>query len=163
MNPHEILVYRKSELNKEQMPVYPDLPVRQTTEAFCFDVTAFSPDWPIVLRPLKVTKVPTGLYAALPPHSSLLVCSRSGLAYRGVQVINAPGVIDSDYRDEICVLLCYIAHPDAEPLIIRHGERIAQFMYIPPMQHPSFVDVDTREQLPAPNSNRRGGFGSTGV
>lgn len=163
MHPDEILVYRKSELTKDQTVAVPNLPSRTTTEAFCFDVTAFSPDWPIVLRPLKVVKVPTGLFVALPPHSSLLVCSRSGLAFRGVQVINAPGVIDSDYRDEIAVLLCYIAPPESEPLIIRHGERIAQFMYIPPAQHPSFVEVDSREKLPVPDSNRRGGFGSTGI
>lgn len=161
-----IPTFRQSDVISDNQPVvYAELPIRKTTEAFCFDVCAFSPDGPIELPPLTVVKVRTGIHVALPSHSAILVCSRSGLAAKGIQVINAPGVIDSDYRDEIAVLLCYIAPPAAPSLFIQHGERIAQFLYMPPMEHPTFTDrgIVILEDLPRAVSNRIGGFGSTGV
>jgi len=138
-------------------------PERKSTEAAAYDVTAYCPDAPILLHPLRVTKVPTGLYFALPKDSALFVCSRSGLAAQGIQVINAPGIIDSDYRDEVCVLLSYIAPPDAPPVTINHGDRIAQFFFMPPLLRPRFVDVPDRASLPTRQTTRRGGFGSTGI
>jgi dUTP pyrophosphatase len=138
-------------------------PERKSTEAAAFDVTAYCPDEPIHLYPLEVTKVPTGLYVALPKDSTLLVCSRSGLAARGIQVINAPGIIDSDYRDEICVLLSYTAPPGTGRITINHGDRIAQLLFVPPLLRPTFVDVPDRASLPVRDTTRRGGFGSTGI
>lgn len=138
-------------------------PQRQTTEATAYDITAWLPDGPIRLAPLTVVKVPTGLFAALPKGASFMVCSRSGLAKGGVQVINAPGIIDSDYRDEICVLLSYIAPPGSFPYEIVHGMRIAQLLYVPPMQHADFRDVEFLNQLPTRPTTRTGGFGSTGI
>lgn len=143
--------------------VEPKLPERATTEAAAFDVEAFLPDGPVLLHPLKVVKVRTGLHVALPAHSALLVCSRSGLAAKGIQVINAPGIVDSDYRDEISVLLSYINTPDAPPIEITHGMRIAQFLYVPPGAYPSFHRVNSQNELTKRESNRRGGFGSTGL
>jgi dUTP pyrophosphatase len=138
-------------------------PERKSTEAAAYDVTAYCPDAPIFLHPLQVTKVPTGLFFALPKDSTMLVCSRSGLAAKGIQVINAPGIIDSDYRDEVCVLLAYIAPPDSAAVMINHGDRIAQLLFVPPMPHPTFVHVGDRDSLPTRETTRRGGFGSTGV
>lgn len=138
-------------------------PERKTTDAAAYDITAWLPNGPIELAPLTVVKVPTGLFSALPKGSAFLVCSRSGLAARGVQVINAPGVIDSDYRDEICVLLSYIAPPTSAPLKIEHGDRIAQLLYFPPQPSLSFVNVDFQKDLPPAESTRQGGFGSTGL
>lgn len=150
------------------IPVYrkdgASLPERKSTEAAAFDVTAYCPDGPIYLNPLEVTKIPTGLFAALPKDSTLLVCSRSGLAARGVQVINAPGIIDSDYRDEIAVLLAYIAPPHLDNCVeIKHGDRIAQLLYVPPMSRPMFTEAPDLASLPTRDTTRRGGFGSTGV
>jgi len=81
-----------------------------------------------------------------------LVCPRSGLAANhGVTVLNAPGVIDADYKGEIKVLL--INHGritfDVEP-----GMRIAQLLLVKRSINFDFdiADVD-----------RVAGFGSTGV
>ena len=50
--------------------------------------------------------VPTGVAVAIPEGYAGFVQPRSGLALRhGVTVLNAPGLIDSGYRDEIKVLL----------------------------------------------------------
>jgi dUTP pyrophosphatase len=140
------------------------LPEQKTTEAYCYDICAFLPvQTRLRLEPLTTVRVPTGLFLALPPHWAALVCSRSGLAAKGVQVINAPGVIDADYRDEVQVLLSYIAPPTAPPFVIEHGMRIAQLLYLPPTPYLVTHDVPSRLDLPQRETNRAGGFGSTGV
>lgn len=68
----------------------------------------------------------TGLKVAIPDGYAGLILPRSGLALRkGVTVLNAPGLIDPDYRGEVGVLL--INHGD-EPVEIVQGERIAQLV-----------------------------------
>jgi dUTP pyrophosphatase len=140
------------------------LPERKTTEAYCYDICAYLPEHRSVnLKPLTVTRVSTGLHLALPEHWSALICSRSGLATRGVQVINAPGVIDSDYRDEVSVLLSYIAPPDARPFIVEHNMRIAQLLFLPPTPNVHLTEVPSIDDLPQRDTTRLGGFGSTGA
>jgi dUTP pyrophosphatase len=138
-------------------------PERKTTEAAAYDIEAFLPEGPIELSPLTVVKVPTGLFVALPHGASFKVCSRSGLASKGVLVINAPGIIDSDYRDEICVLLSYIAPPGTPPFEIKHGDRVAQLEYTPKPPDLEFAQVEFQKDLPARETTRQGGFGSTGL
>jgi dUTP pyrophosphatase len=140
------------------------LPERKTTEAYCYDICAYLPEKKMLaLPPLHVLQVPTGLYLALPPHWSALVCSRSGLAAQGVQVINAPGVIDSDYRDEVRVLLTFVAPYERGQFMITHGMRIAQLLFLPPAPALTIQDVPTRLDLPKRDTTRMGGFGSTGL
>lgn len=73
--------------------------------------------------------VPTGLAAAIPTDHVGLVCPRSGLALReGITVLNAPGVIDSEYRGEIIVIL----HRMLETAYtVQRGDRIAQLLIVP--------------------------------
>lgn len=78
------------------------------------------------------------------------VCSRSGLALDGVYVLNAPGIIDSDYREEICVIL-HILKP---PFVVERGDRVAQLLF---SYKASCVEFDTVDV------ERKGGFGSTGI
>ena len=160
-------------------PWSPTLPERGTTHARGFDVRAFLPDGPVTIRPLQTVIIPTGLFMALPQGSAVMVCSRSGLASKGVVVTNAPGIIDSDYRGECNVILTYLQIPatmvrlgpninPTESFVINHGDRIAQWVYLPSNTpdysgQPEFVEVASMDDLPDPNSDRKGGFGSTGV
>ena len=58
------------------------------------------------LAPSEAAKVPTGLAVAIPPGVAGLILPRSGLAARfRVTVVNGPGLIDPNYRGEVCVLL----------------------------------------------------------
>ena len=100
--------------------------------------------------------VPTGIALALPVGYAGFVQPRSGLALRhGVTCLNAPGLIDAGYRDELSVLL---VNTDPEvPYRVRRGDRIAQLV-IQEVASAVFVEVaeltDTERGL--------GGFGSTG-
>ena len=71
--------------------------------------------------------VPTGVALAIPEGFAGFVLPRSGLAMRhGLTVVNAPGLIDAGYRDEVKVLLLN-TDPEHEHRVLR-GERIAQLV-----------------------------------
>ncbi|MEX2658740.1 MAG: dUTP diphosphatase [Acidimicrobiales bacterium] len=101
--------------------------------------------------------VPTGVALALPEGWAGFVQPRSGLALRhGVTVLNAPGLIDAGYRDELAVLLVNL-DPE-QPFEVRRGDRIAQLV-VQRVEHCAFTPV-----AELPGSDRgTGGFGSTGA
>jgi dUTP pyrophosphatase len=100
--------------------------------------------------------VATGIALAIPPGHAGLVLPRSGLALRhGVTCLNAPGLIDAGYRDEIRVIL--VNHDPAEPFKVAVGDRIAQLV----IQAVETVEWDEVTDL-GETTRGRGGFGSTG-
>ena len=53
----------------------------------------------VIIPPGSRLTVGTGLKLEIPKGFSAMVCSRSGLAAKnGIQVLNAPGIVDFDYR-----------------------------------------------------------------
>jgi dUTP pyrophosphatase len=100
--------------------------------------------------------VPTGIAVAIPPGWAGLVLPRSGLALRhGVTCLNAPGLVDAGYRDELRVIL--VNHDPTEAFEIEVGDRIAQLV----IQEVAAVEWDEVEDL-GQTARGRGGFGSTG-
>jgi len=125
-------------------------PSRSTAHAAGADLHAAED---LTLAPGERRLVPTGLRVAIPPGHAGLVWPRSGIAVRdGIDTM--AGVIDSDYRGEVRVLL--INH-GREPFQIRRGDRIAQLL-VQRVEPAEFVPADG-----LPESARgEGGFGSTG-
>jgi dUTP pyrophosphatase len=109
------------------------------------------------LEPGQRALVPTGVAIALPPHVAGLVVPRSGLAIRdGITTLNAPGLIDPNYRGEIRVIL---HNAGAERYAAQAGDRIAQLLLVP-FWAPALVAVD---ELPDDGGERgANGFGSSG-
>lgn len=97
----------------------------------------------------------TGIAVAIPPGYGGFVQPRSGLAARhGITLTNSPGLIDSNYRGEIQII---VQNTGAEPFVINAGDRIAQLV-IMPVEHAEFELVDE-----LPESGRgSSGFGSSG-
>ncbi len=99
--------------------------------------------------------VPTGIAIELPPGWAGFVLPRSGLAVNhGVTCLNAPGLIDSGYRDELRVVL---VNHSAEPYRVSRGDRIAQLV----VQPVAAVRWEPVEAL-SPSHRGRGGFGHSG-
>ena len=74
--------------------------------------------------------VPTGVAVELPLGWAGFILPRSGLAVRhGVTCLNAPGLIDSGYRDELKVIL--VNHDPAADYHVERGDRIAQLVVQP--------------------------------
>lgn len=130
------------------------LPTRGTEDAACKDL--YSP-----------------IDCTIPPHSNMLIktdvalawdnrnyyvqlLSRSGLTYKYNVVVQC-GTIDRDYRKNIGVLL---QNNSDIPFEVKKGDRIAQYAYLKIATVKSNV-VSEFTPLDS-NSDRTGGFGSTG-
>ena len=109
------------------------------------------------IAPGERALVPTGIAIALPPGTAGLVTPRSGLAAKhGITLLNAPGLIDPNYRGEIRVI---VHNAGAEPYEAQAGDRIAQLLLVP-FWAPAFVAVN---ELPDDGGERgANGFGSSG-
>ena len=131
------------------------VPVKATSGSACFDLHVLL-DEPYLLSPNEYHLVHTGLSIELPSEDCVcLLFSRSGMGIKhGITLSNSVGVIDSDYRGELCVGL--INHSD-EHYTIMPNDRIAQMMII----RTTPVTVQVVDEL---NTTERGegGFGSTG-
>lgn len=109
----------------------------------------------ILVEPGQTAWIPTGIAMEVPKGCAGLVYARSGLACKkGLAPANKVGVIDSDYRGEITVVL---HNHGSESQSISDGERIAQ-MVITPVLTPAYEETDDLSDT----GRGQGGFGSTG-
>ena len=96
----------------------------------------------------------TGIAMQIPEGYVGLVYARSGLACKsGLAPANKVGVIDSDYRGEIKVVLY---NHSKEARMVASGERIAQIVIAP------FIRCEFEEGEIDSTQRGEGGFGSTG-
>jgi len=156
---------------------YATFPKFGTKQSACFDVSACLKDQSILvygpytekkiqsasddgvftLYPQQRAAVPTGLILDIPEGYSVRLHPRSGLALKnGVTMTNCEGIIDSDYVDELKIIL---TNTGADPFSFSHGDRICQAELVKNLDY-------TLEQCytaPKQKTDRNGGFGSTGV
>ncbi|MDR1840624.1 MAG: dUTP diphosphatase, partial [Holophagales bacterium] len=154
-------------IKKMNIPVYQlahahglPLPSRATPQSAGMDLMAALPEkYTLILLPGDRGLTPTGLIMAIPEGYEAQIRPRSGLALKhGVTVLNSPGTIDADYRNEVMVLLI---NQGQAPFEIRRGDRIAQIL-IAPVHECSWDLVESADGLG--NTERGlGGYGSTGV
>jgi dUTP pyrophosphatase len=154
-----------------------EFPVRATAHSAGYDLKAFLLGGPTVklslagrqydgvpkstadgaslqLAPGERAIIPLGFRASLPPGYEAQIRPRSGTSFKtSLAIANSPGTIDPDYNGEWGVL---VRNDGAEPIVITHGERIAQ-MVIAKYEVLEFEDGDVRQ-----TTDRDGGFGSTG-
>jgi len=90
--------------------------------------------------------IPSGHYGRIAP--------RSGLAYKSMIDIGA-GVIDSDYRGEVKVLMINSSNVEFQ---VTKGMRIAQLI-LERASTPDIIEVGSLDETERSN----GGFGSTGL
>lgn len=131
------------------------IPTRGTDGAAGFDLYACI-DKPITLNKGDTALIPTGIALAVPDGYAAFIHSRSGLSIKkGICLLNSVGVVDSDYRGEVCV---GVIKATDEPYTIEPFERIAQ-MVIKQVCIPTLVETDELDET----DRGTGGFGSTGT
>ena len=110
-----------------------------------------------VLQPFERKAISCGIALAIPRGYAGLVMPRSGLAAKhGISIVNAPGLIDSDYRGEIKAILINL--DPHEPFEIKRGDRIAQLVIV------GIPVAELQESAELTETERGvGGFGSSGV
>eukprot|EP00276_Gloeochaete_wittrockiana_P004170 CAMPEP_0184661914 /NCGR_PEP_ID=MMETSP0308-20130426/40779_1 /TAXON_ID=38269 /ORGANISM="Gloeochaete witrockiana, Strain SAG 46.84" /LENGTH=152 /DNA_ID=CAMNT_0027103571 /DNA_START=219 /DNA_END=677 /DNA_ORIENTATION=+ len=127
------------------------LPKRGSTDAAGYDLSS-AEDCIVPKRGKQLVK--TGLKIAVPKEHYGRVAPRSGLAVKHF-IDTGAGVIDSDYRGEVGVVLFNHSDQDFE---IKTGDRIAQLI----LEKISTFDVEEVGDLDS-TERGAGGYGSTGV
>jgi dUTP pyrophosphatase len=128
------------------------LPEYKTAGAVAMDLYAAES---VILKNGKISIVKTGVAISVPEGHEGQIRARSGMASKGIIVVNSPGTIDFDFTGELCVILSYIKKGQ---FVIEKCDRIAQLV-IAPVAQVNLVIVETL------NETVRGtkGFGSTGI
>ena len=130
------------------------LPTDGSDEAAGADLYACL-DAPVTIAPGESAFITTGLAMEIPRGYAGLIYARSGLACkRGLAPANKVGVVDSDYRGDVGVIL--INH-GSEPFVVEQGDRIAQLVINEIIQG-VFVEVNVLTET----DRGVGGFGHTG-
>ena len=139
------------QINIKKLSDNAKIPTQGTNFAAGYDLYA-AEDATIVCGTRKLVKtnismaITTGYYGRIAP--------RSGLAYKnGIDVL--AGVIDSDYRGDIGVIL-YNTDKDID-FIVKKGDRIAQIIF------EACYSVNFNERYLDNTVREDGGFGWTGV
>lgn len=132
-----------------------EAPTYATIDSAGFDLRANITST-LTIKPFERVLVKTGLFMEIPKGCVGYVCTRSGLALKkGLMVLNAPGVIDADYQQEVGVILINLSQ---ENINVEIGDRIAQ-MVISEYKKVNFAIVEEFNTI----TERSGGFGSTGI
>ncbi len=131
------------------------LPQRQTQGSAGHDICACL-EQPVTILPGQTEKIPTGFAMELEDSATVaLIVARSSLGTKyGVTPANNVGVIDSDYRGEVSVVL---RNAGSQPFTVNPGDRIAQMLIVPVLL-PQVQEVQELSQT----QRGAGGFGSTG-
>lgn len=125
------------------------VPQKATVESAGYDL--YAPE-DVVLLPFKVTLVPLGFKVSMADFLlTMEIRPRSGL-FLQEQLFVHPGTVDSDYHEEVSVMLYRMAWTRYK---IHRGDRIAQAVFA----QNTAIRFDVVESLP---TSTRGGFGSTG-
>lgn len=152
------------------------IPKHQTAQSACFDLAfqgsgkrdyngyshmnkpfARPMNAAISIAPGERVLVPTGCIMDIPQGYSVRIHARSGTSLKqGLVLANAEGVIDSDYVEEVFVMLHNIS---GNAVTINHGDRVAQAELVKNVEY----NVEETPARPLPKTNRQGGFGSTGI
>ena len=152
------------------------LPAKQTAQSACFDLSfqghgkntyeGYSHmnkpfkrpmNNQIIIQPGDRVAIPTGLIMDIPEGYSVRLHARSGLSLKqGLVLANAEGVIDSDYVQEVMVLVHNISQ---NQIAIGNGDRIAQGELV---ENTKYAIIETAAR-PGVKTTRTGGMGSTGV
>ena len=107
----------------------------------------------VTLFPARVYTVHTGIAVSIPKGYHLELHIRSSWGAKGIRLANCTGIIDSDYRGEIKLI---VINDTKDVYYAPEGERIAQMILV---KDPAFTikEVDDLDQTERGN----GGFGST--
>lgn len=130
------------------------IPTRGSSEAAGYDLYSTNTE-PVAINPGHTMAFNTGISMEIPDGYFGAIYARSGLSCKnGLRPANCTGVIDSDYRGDIVVVL----HNDSSKIQTVHPNmRIAQIVF-QKYEYFNFEQVDNLEDT----SRGDGGFGSTG-
>ena len=127
------------------------MPEMMTAKSAGYDLKARL-DKEVQIYPGEIKVIPLGFILHMPSQLEFQIRPRSGLAVKGLSINNTPGTVDSDYKQEVKVIL--INHGERE-ITIKPYDRVCQGIF---NELPKIIsNAKIKEEI------RGGGFGSTGV
>ena len=144
-----VMAGREGRLPAAEIP----LPRRSTRGSAGYDFVAPAET---VIPPGGSALIPTGIRCEMAEGWVLLMFPRSSFGRRyGVRLSNTVGVIDSDYAwaENEGHIIVSLRNPSDHEVIIHRGERFCQGVLVP------FGTAEEEEV----STERKGGFGSTGI
>jgi dUTP pyrophosphatase len=110
-----------------------------------------------ILKPYERKIIPSGIKLSIPEGYAGFVMPRSGLAIKnGISLVNSPGLIDSGYRGEICIIMINL--DKEKDFTINKGDKICQLV-IQKIEHANLIESEELDE----SDRGEGGFGSTGI
>lgn len=125
------------------------LPTKATSEAAGYDLYAVKD---CEIPPQKMQTIPIGVCIEIPKGFCGKICDRSSLAIQ--QIITLGGIIDSDYRGELIVILHNLSN---KTFTVKKHEKVAQLVCFP------HIDCKIRKTTElSPTERGTKAFGSSG-
>ena len=129
-----------------QIPKYSDSEDAGADVSLCEDLN---------IKAGEIKLVGLGIKVAVPKGYELQVRPRSGLSYKTkIRIPNSPGTIDTNYRDELKIILHNIGN---QPMQFKKGDRIAQLV-LNEIPKAKFVETEDIKKI---KGDRGGGIGSS--
>jgi len=128
-------------------------PTRKTAKSAGYDFTS---PIEIDIDPDVIVVIPTNIKAFMEEDEFLMLSIRSGLSLKGIEMCNAPGIVDMDYYSNVDNdgnIGFILKNSTKKTFKIRKGDRIGQGIFISYKK----THNDTA------SGERKGGMGSTGV
>lgn len=151
--------FERPKLRVRKLHEHAVMPSKPTAASAGYDVASCVE---VNIQPKCRMLIKTGLSIAIPHGTYARVAPRSGLALKcGIDVM--AGVIDSDYRGEVGVVLVNLG---TAPFEVKVGDRIAQLILEKIETNADVVEVSAEEAVASGfHATERGGngFGSSGV
>lgn len=127
------------------------VPTKGTYGSSCYDIYS---NQRRLFVPMDKMSVSTGLAFELIDGMGMDIRPRSGLASRGLVLLNSPATLDSDYRGE---LILWFINISSGNILVNKGDRVAQLKLF------ETIDIDFKEVKELSHTTRgTKGFGSTG-
>lgn len=146
-----------TDLKVKKLPHYNGLPNLKIGTAGSAGIDLYAAVEDRVLIPSYDYRIiPTGIAIQLSEGTCGFVTPRSGLAAKkGLTIVNSPGLIDSDYRGELMIIL---HNTTTNKFYVERGERVAQLVvqFVPQVNIEYVDELDSTER-------GEGKFGSTGL
>lgn len=141
-----------NEINIKKLHQDAIIPSVSTDGSGCFDLYCCKS---FTLENGSLELVSTGLSFEVHSRYHVEIYPRSSMSKRGIIIPNSPGIIDSDYRGEILVMLYGLFMVSSEHFEV--GSKVAQFRLV----NNVFTHINEVDSL-SDTVRGSGGFGSTG-
>ena len=134
-----------------------DVKLPEYATQFSAGADIFTPD-AFEIKDNETKLIKCGFSVEIPKTFEIQIRPKSGLALKGITILNSPGTIDSDYRGEIGVILHKIpVDPGETSIRFNKDDKIAQMVLC------KVEKIYWKEAKKLSNTERgEGGYGSTG-